>query len=115
MSLGRLGVGVELRESVRCRATAERNSNTTRLFSFHPLEHVDYLDMLEQVDPYVVHATFQFAGTEGKRHRFREAKLWLDPPAYYAPKGGVLTYTPDVPPEMKAAGAKCDSRPHRHP
>ena len=28
------------------------------------------------LDPYVVHATFQFSGTPGKRHRFREALLW---------------------------------------
>ena len=29
----------------------------------------------------------------GKRHRMREARLWLvDPPAYYSPVGGLLTY-----------------------
>ena len=28
------------------------------------------------LDPYVVHATFQFSGTPGKRWRFREALLW---------------------------------------
>ena len=26
--------------------------------------------------PYVVHGTFQFSGTPGKRHRMREALLW---------------------------------------
>ena len=26
--------------------------------------------------PYVVHATFQFSGTPGKRHRMRESLLW---------------------------------------
>ena len=28
------------------------------------------------LDPYVVHATFQFSGTPGKRWRLREALLW---------------------------------------
>ena len=28
------------------------------------------------LEPYVVHATFQFSGTPGKRHRMREAMLW---------------------------------------
>lgn len=45
-------------------------------------------------EPYVLHATFQFSGTEGKRHRMREAELWLDPPEYYDPPGGLLVYTP---------------------
>ena len=29
------------------------------------------------LEPYVAHNTFQFAGTEGKRHRFRERSIWL--------------------------------------
>lgn len=29
------------------------------------------------LEPYVVHATFQFSGTPGKRHRFREALMWV--------------------------------------
>lgn len=45
-------------------------------------------------EPYVLHATFQFSGTEGKRHRMREANLWLDPPEYYDPPGGLLVYQP---------------------
>ena len=28
------------------------------------------------LDPYVAHATYQYSGTPGKRHRFREALLW---------------------------------------
>jgi hypothetical protein len=28
------------------------------------------------LQPYVVHATFQFSGTPGKRHRMRESLLW---------------------------------------
>lgn len=60
--------------------------------------------------PYVVHATFQFSGTHGKRHRLREALLWdVDPPAYYDPPGGLLTYAPDVPrPLLDAAAGSLD-------
>ena len=36
-----------------------------------------------EVKPYVVHQTFQYGGTKGKRHRLREARLWYDEPAYY--------------------------------
>ena len=34
--------------------------------------------------PYVVHQTFQFGGSKGKRHRLREALLWYDKPEYYS-------------------------------
>ena len=38
--------------------------------------------------PYVAHATFQYSGTPGKRHRFRESLLFDDPPEYFdSPKG----------------------------
>ena len=37
-----------------------------------------------EVRPFVVHQTFQYGGTKGKRHRLREAMLWYDPPDYYA-------------------------------
>jgi hypothetical protein len=37
-----------------------------------------------EVRPYVVHQTFQFGGTRGKRHRLREAMLWYDGDAYYS-------------------------------
>eukprot|EP00246_Nothoceros_aenigmaticus_P016530 TRINITY_DN757_c0_g1_i1.p1 TRINITY_DN757_c0_g1~~TRINITY_DN757_c0_g1_i1.p1 ORF type:complete len:449 (+),score=91.46 TRINITY_DN757_c0_g1_i1:200-1546(+) len=37
--------------------------------------------------PYAVHTTFQYAGTPGKRHRLREAKLFYDEPAYYDAPG----------------------------
>lgn len=43
------------------------------------------------VEPYAVHATFQFSGTDGKRHRFRERQLWKEHPAYVAPKGKTAT------------------------
>lgn len=62
----------------------------------------------EKVEPkqdlaYVVHATFQFAGTEGKRHRMREAMIWeSDGPEYYDPPGGFLVYKPDIPDNLLA-------------
>jgi len=49
------------------------------------------------LDPYVVHATFQFSGTEGKRHRMRESLLWIDPPEYHNRPGGFLIYKPNIP------------------
>lgn len=29
------------------------------------------------LDPYAAHATFQYSGTPGKRHRMRERSLWV--------------------------------------
>lgn len=55
--------------------------------------------------PYVVHATFQFSGTPGKRHRLREARLWNDPPKYYDPPNGVLTFDLDIPEDLLASSA----------
>jgi arabinosyltransferase len=55
--------------------------------------------------PYVVHATFQFSGTPGKRFRFREARLWDDPPAYYDPPYALVTWDMDVPEAMLVAAA----------
>lgn len=40
--------------------------------------------------PYALHATFQFAGTNGKRHRMREWSAWEDEPAYYDPPNGLI-------------------------
>jgi len=58
--------------------------------------------MYEKVkqDPYVIHATFQFSGTDGKRHRLREALVWSDPPEYYDPPGGLLSYVADIPEDL---------------
>lgn len=54
-------------------------------------------------DAYVVHATFQFAGTDGKRHRMREAMIWeSDPPEYYDPVGGLLAFRPHIPDTLLA-------------
>ena len=48
-------------------------------------------------EPYSVHTTFQYSGAAGKRHRLREGMVWHDPPSYYDPEGGLLTFHPDVP------------------
>ena len=59
----------------------------------------------QKLEPYVVHATFQFSGTEGKRHRMREALLWQDDPEYYNPSGGLLKFDADIPEKLlKASG-----------
>jgi hypothetical protein len=44
------------------------------------------------LQPYVAHATFQYSGTPGKRHRFREAMLFEDPPSYYDHHAGFITF-----------------------
>ena len=62
-----------------------------------PNGHVYFAQRLPQtlgVVPYIVHATFQYGGTPGKRHRFREWRAWeADPPEYYDPPGGLLAYS----------------------
>jgi hypothetical protein len=61
-----------------------------------PNGHVFFVQRLPQQlgrVPYIGHATFQYGGTAGKRHRFREALVWLaDEREYYAPQGGLLAY-----------------------
>jgi hypothetical protein len=47
--------------------------------------------------PYVVHATFQFSGTPGKRHRMRERLWWNDPAPYFAHDKGFLVHDDPVP------------------
>lgn len=42
-----------------------------------------------RLEPYAVHTTFQYAGTEGKRHRLREAMVFYDPPDYYDSRGTI--------------------------
>lgn len=62
-----------------------------------PNGHVYFAQRLPQqlgIVPYIVHATFQYGGTTGKRHRFREWLAWgADPPEYYAPPAGLLSYS----------------------
>ncbi|QCD81833.1 arabinosyltransferase XEG113-like [Vigna unguiculata] len=57
-----------------------------------------------RLDPYAVHTTFQYGGTEGKRHRLREAMLFLDPPEYYNPPGGLLSFKPYIPKSLMLSG-----------
>uniref|UniRef100_A0A2P2MFP3 Uncharacterized protein MANES_17G001100 n=1 Tax=Rhizophora mucronata TaxID=61149 RepID=A0A2P2MFP3_RHIMU len=62
--------------------------------------HTYFVQALYQqlrLEPYAVHTTFQYAGTEGKRHRLREAMVFYDPPEYYDPPGGFLSFKPSVP------------------
>lgn len=57
----------------------------------------------QQVKPYVVHCTFQYGGSAGKRHRLREAMLWVDPPEYYS-EGQFLSVDlqyPDTPADFQ--------------
>eukprot|EP00892_Ulva_mutabilis_P011070 jgi/Ulvmu1/8335/UM042_0041.1 len=56
------------------------------------------------LEPYVVHATFQFSGTPGKRNRMREALLWKDGPEYVDPGHGFVAWEMDVPEALLAAG-----------
>jgi hypothetical protein len=65
----------------------------------------------KKLEPYVVHATFQFSGTEGKRHRLREFKLWYDAPEYYDPEGGMLMVDLDVPEGLLTAAKET---PEKH-
>ncbi|XP_057250909.1 arabinosyltransferase XEG113 isoform X2 [Beta vulgaris subsp. vulgaris] len=50
-----------------------------------------------KLEPYAVHTTFQYAGTEGKRHRLREAMVFYDPPEYYNSPGGFMSFKPSIP------------------
>ncbi|CAL4943035.1 unnamed protein product [Urochloa decumbens] len=57
------------------------------------------------LEPYAVHTTFQYAGTEGKRHRLREAMLFFDQPSYYDSAGGFLSFKPSIPKSLLLDGA----------
>ncbi|OWM65053.1 hypothetical protein CDL15_Pgr028771 [Punica granatum] len=50
-----------------------------------------------RLEPYAVHTTFQYAGTEGKRHRLREGMVFYDPPEYFDVPGGFLSFKPSIP------------------
>ncbi|VAH91805.1 unnamed protein product [Triticum turgidum subsp. durum] len=58
-----------------------------------------------RLEPYAVHTTFQYAGTEGKRHRLREAMHFFDQPSYYDSPGGFLSFRPNIPKQMLLDGA----------
>jgi hypothetical protein len=55
-----------------------------------------------KLNPYVVHATFQFSGTDGKRNRLREFMLWRDEPEYYEPGHAFVTWEMETPADMVA-------------
>ncbi|KAF5460233.1 hypothetical protein F2P56_020116 [Juglans regia] len=57
-----------------------------------------------RLEPYAVHTTFQYAGTEGKRHRLREAMVFYDPPEYYNSPGGFLSFRPSIPKSLLLDG-----------
>ncbi|XP_065035380.1 arabinosyltransferase XEG113-like isoform X3 [Musa acuminata AAA Group] len=57
-----------------------------------------------KLEPYAVHTTFQFAGSDGKRHRLREAMLFYDQPAYYDTPGGFLSFKPGIPKSLLLDG-----------
>ncbi|KAL0329841.1 UNVERIFIED_CONTAM: Arabinosyltransferase [Sesamum radiatum] len=57
-----------------------------------------------KLEPYAVHTTFQYAGTDGKRHRLREAMVFYDPPEYYDTPGGFLTFKPNIPKSLLLDG-----------
>lgn len=55
------------------------------------------------LEPYVVHATFQYSGTVGKRNRFRERLLFNDPPEYFQHDTGFISVHNEVPAALKIA------------
>nr|BAH19600.1 AT2G35610 [Arabidopsis thaliana] len=57
-----------------------------------------------RLEPYAVHTTFQYAGTEGKRHRLREGMVFYDPPEYYDSPGGFIAFKPSIPKSLLLDG-----------
>ncbi|CAI9274836.1 unnamed protein product [Lactuca saligna] len=57
-----------------------------------------------RLEAYAVHTTFQYAGTEGKRHRLREAMVFYDPPEYFDSPGGFLAFKPSIPKSLLLDG-----------
>ena len=52
--------------------------------------HVFFVQQMHgqyKVTPYAVHTTYTFSKSVGKRHRLREARLWVDGEEYYRPVG----------------------------
>jgi len=62
--------------------------------------------------PYSIHTTYQYGGAAGKRHRLREAMVWIDKPAYYDPPGGLLSFSPHVPAALVHPPGGMDTRGH---
>ncbi|XP_044467622.1 arabinosyltransferase XEG113-like isoform X2 [Mangifera indica] len=69
--------------------------------------HTHFVQAMYQqlrLEPYAVHTTFQYAGTEGKRHRLREGMYFYDPPEYYDSPGGFLSFKPSIPKSLLLDG-----------
>ncbi|XP_050151043.1 arabinosyltransferase XEG113 isoform X3 [Malus sylvestris] len=69
--------------------------------------HTYFVQAMHQqlrLEPYAVHTTFQYAGTEGKRHRLREGMVFYDPPEYYDAPGGFLSFKPSIPKSLLLDG-----------
>ena len=62
--------------------------------------------------PYSVHTTYQYAAAAGKRHRLREGMVWIDPPAYYDPPGGLLAFELAVPEALLSPPGGMDTTGH---
>ena len=54
--------------------------------------HLPFTPSPPLLQPYAVHATFQFSGTPGKRNRMREFMLYEDAPEYYDHKTGFVSF-----------------------
>ncbi|CAI5491267.1 unnamed protein product [Closterium sp. Naga37s-1] len=80
------------------------SSLTSSYLVLHLLSSPQHLHKVVGLEPYALHATFQFAGTPGKRHRFREAMAFYDPPEYYDPPGGIVSFVNDIPEELLTGG-----------
>jgi len=59
---------------------------------------------------YVAHATFQYSGTPGKRHRLREHMLFDDPPEYYDDPRGFVSMELAVPQSLLDAASGVQGR-----
>ncbi|KDP31566.1 hypothetical protein JCGZ_15383 [Jatropha curcas] len=69
--------------------------------------HTYFVQAMHQqlrLEAYAVHTTFQYAGTEGKRHRLREGMVFYDPPDYYDAPGGFLSFKPSIPKSLVLDG-----------
>uniref|UniRef100_A0A7R9V221 Nucleotide-diphospho-sugar transferase domain-containing protein n=1 Tax=Chlamydomonas euryale TaxID=1486919 RepID=A0A7R9V221_9CHLO len=62
------------------------------------------------LQPYVAHATFQYSGTPGKRHRLREHMLFDDPPEYYDDPRGFVSMELAVPQSLLDAASGVQGR-----
>jgi len=91
-----------------------RAANGTVLMGVLPVDvfasgHTFFVQRMAErrgVAPTVVHATFQFSGTPGKRHRLRERRLWApDDRTHYDPEGGLLALDIEVGGLVAAAAA----------